>query len=486
MRFFKNLSIYAGIDVIGAFLGIITSPITTRLLTQKQYGTLPLIGAVWAIFTIASFGGMNWAYLFFRVRKELDQKSVIVTATLNATVSAILVVAFFTAIASLTPLIDNIVNVSTLELGLYLLFLLPGVLVDWYLLILRFQHQAASFARVAILRKVLSVIIALPFMYMAPQEHRLAVMIAGTGIISFAASLLGLYELKRHNQWPYSRTGWSWPLGKEMLSYGLFMIPGGIAYAMVAVIDRLMVGAIIGVEEVAIFSLATSLGMIVTRMKKWIGLTFNPYLVDWLADEESEVYQERLNKILVMLAVVFWPVVGMVAIWSGPLVALLYPPDYLKVAYVVPVIALSGTVSVFSMVAIATIILNQNKKTIFVVNLTALVINVAIGLALIPKFGATGAAVGTFFAETAILLCWFVFGSYVYRNLVLKWSPVLVGFVLTCAVLVFSLKWLSPGGGMIIERTLMTFGIVSFVLILSYLYRPLADIRLLVLEKLRR
>lgn len=485
MRFIKNLSIYAGIDVIGAFLGVITSPITTRLLTQKQYGTLPLLGAVWGLVMIARFGGMDWAYLLFRVRKDLEKNTIIVTASINAAVFSLLTVGLFSLVALSTSLIEDFVDVTTFELVLYLAFLLPGALVDWYLFILRFMHQAASFARVAVLRKVLSVIVALPFMYMAPQEHRLAVLIAGTGIISFVASLLGLYELKRHKQWPYSHSGWSWPLGKEMLGYGLYMVPGGIAYAMVAVVDRLMVGGMVGVEEVAIFSLAISLGMILTRMKKWIGLTFNPYLSDWLADEEPAVYQERLNRILMLLAVVFLPVVCFVGIWAGPLVSFLYPPEYLKVTYVVPVVALSGAVSVFSMVAIATIILNQNKKTIFVVNSVALAINVAIGLALIPAYGAAGAAVGTLFAETAILLCWFVLGAYVYKNLILKWAPVLLGFVLTSAVLGFSLQGLSPGG-MLIERTVMSLGIVSSLLFLSYLYRPLIDIRLELMEKIKR
>jgi O-antigen/teichoic acid export membrane protein len=484
VRFLKNLSIYAGIDVLGAAIGIISSPITTRLLTQKQYGTIPLISALWAIMMILRFGGMDWSYLFFRVRKGIDQYAVLVTATVSASFFSILTVAGFAGVALWTPWIKNFVDITPLELWLYLAGLLPAAFVDWYLYTLRFLHQAAAFARIAILQRIISVVIVLPLLFIVPQSHRLAFLIGTTSAVSVLALIWALFELHKIGQWPYRKSAFDRPMMTGMLNYGLYMIPGGIAYAFVAVTDRLLVGGLKGTTEVAILALGTSLGVVVVKMKKWIELTFNPHMAEWLAEDEARVYLAKLNRTILMLAIIFFPLTALITVWSGPVVSLLYPPAYVRVGQLVPVIALSGTFSVLTMVAIATLLISPSKTLPFLINCSALAINVIIGLALISTLGALGAALGTVAAEGLILLSWIGCGSKLYRNLALNWRPALWGSTLTIALMIACHLVLTPSG-MLIPRVGITAALAAVLALCLKFYAPLWQLKNEILSYLK-
>ena len=79
MNFKKSLFVYGLIDVFAKLIGLITSPITTRLLTLTQYGAGPLLAAIWSPISLFLYFGMDWAMPYFLAKKEYkDNKNLIV------------------------------------------------------------------------------------------------------------------------------------------------------------------------------------------------------------------------------------------------------------------------------------------------------------------------------------------------------------------------------------------------------------------------
>lgn len=474
MRLGKNMAIYASADLLGRSIGLLTSPIMTRLLTPKQYGASPLLAAVWAMVVLAQYGGMDWAYPFFRSQDTEDkhQREILVTASIVATFSAFMVWGGFCLVAFVGPWFEDYAGVNKLELSLFLLGLAPAALTGWYLYMLRFMHQALPFARVNLLGRVVSVIVALPLLLLVVQKDRLSVMFAVSFVVQLFASGWALWELRRIRAWPYVRNLFLPGLSRQMLRYGIVLVPSGLIYSISFVADRLLLGWFAGPEQVAILALAISIGSLALMLKSWFALVWDPHLVEWVSTKDPKVYQPKLQTALVGLSVVFFSLTCLSAIWSDWVVTFLYPPYYTQTIRLIPILILTGACSVLSLVAIATALIAHTPKYHLPIYTCALLINITIGVLTIPKLGALGAVLGTLSSEIFILTSWVTLGTFKLKNLNLNWSitVILGGFS------IFFIIFYKPGillqSQHLLERLLATLIFITLAIYLLWWQRP--------------
>jgi O-antigen/teichoic acid export membrane protein len=455
MSVVKRLASYAGVDILAALLGLFTSPIITRLLSVEQYGAISYIAAVWAPFLVARYAGIDWSFVFFKARKGIDQDALIVSCTKVVGVASIIVIGIFLGFVWISDVFRDHQVVGQYEVLIFALGLLPIALVDWLLLILRFAHRATIYAKISIVQKVVVLVAVLPAMYLMEQELRLLVYFAVTALSSVAAFL---YAVKLMNKvavrpfnWGHSHNG----MLKELLSYGLFLVPGGILYSLISVADKLLVGALVGVKGVAILALAITLSAPITMMNKWVSLVLNPLITDWIRELDQDKYSRNLNQVLQCLPVIFFPAVIFMTIWSKPVVVFLYTESYYESAKLIPVVSFAGVLAVLTFVAISTVLISQKKATTLKVNIIALAANVSLSLYLIPSYGSVGAAWGTVLAEFIILLTWAYLGTFYYKNLVLGWKLLALVILLVFLFVVYgSLYFYSDVS--IVERVMVS------------------------------
>lgn len=426
----KRLGSYAGVDILAALLGLLSSPITTRLLTVEQYGAISYIAAVWAPFLVARFAGVDWSYIFFKARKGQDHNMLVVGCTKIVCVSTVLVVAVFGTFVWFTDFFREQDVLGRYEVVLFALSVIPVALVDWLLLLLRFSHQASIYAKIAVIQKVCVILVALPAMYLVTPERRLLAYFFVAAVVPVLSLLYAVRMMRHSGLQPFSWRLGGLPIIKELLAYGVFLVPGGILYALIAVADRLLLGTMSGVEAVALLALATALSAPITMLKKWVSLVLNPLIVDWIRDLDQTEYTRNLDALLHGLGVCFFPIVLMITIWAKPVVQILYTENYHLSATLVPVLAFSGVMAVLTLVAISTVLVSQNRSATLKINLLALLANILLSIYLIPKYGAIGAALGTVLAEFIILMAWAVVGSLLHKNLVLGWLRILPVMVL--------------------------------------------------------
>jgi O-antigen/teichoic acid export membrane protein len=431
LSFTRNVAIYAAADILGAGIGLITSPISTRLLTQEQYGALPLLSAVWAVVALVQYAGMDSAFPFFRSQKQHDSAKVLATATMLASASGVLLWGLFFAANMVTPWLRNYAEVSTLELGLFLLGILPGTLLNWYLYILRYENQAMAFARISLLGRTLSTVLALPAMALVPQDLRLVVGLGIGSFVSLIALAWALRELRILNLFVYDKTAWSVDLAKEMLQYGLLLVPGAMVYSIATVVDRLLVGWFVGPQGNAILALTAAVGGTALLLKLWFARAWDPKMVEWLKSGNPRIYLPRLQLGIKILLLAMLPLPLLAVLWIEPIIHLLYPAQYASVAPLIPALISSGVISTFSLVAVATVLIANTAKCHLPIYGMALLLNTAVATLVIPVHGVFGAIIGTLLGEAFILVAWIFVGTRVYGNLHLRWrnSLILLGGV---------------------------------------------------------
>ena len=421
----RNILIYAGADILAAAIGLVTSPIATRLLTQEQYGAIPLLTAVWAVVSLLQYAGMDWAYPYFRVRQEGNGRDVLTTSTMIATLGAILVWLIFTLFNLYFPWLKSYANVSSTELAVFLSTILPTSIIGWYLYILRYEHQAIAFAKVSILGRTVATIIALPVMALVIQENRLIIVLAINAICSSLTVIWALGLIKKLNYQLYSFELASKKLVKPMLEYGLVLVPAGAVYSITTVVDRLLVGHYLGPASIALLSLTSAIAGLALMLKVWFARIWDPYMVEWLNSKEPSYYIPKLRVGMLTLILAMSPLAIFTTLWIEPIIRLLYPSNYHVISTYIPMLVLSGIVSTFSLIAVATVLVANSAKWHLPIYGLALLTNTLIGVITIPKYGIIGALIGTLAGEWLILISWILVGKFFYKNLPLTWWPYL-------------------------------------------------------------
>ena len=424
MNFRKSFLTYGLADLLSRTIGLISSPITTRLFTMTQYGSVPLLSAIWAPFSLAQYGGMDWAYPFYLSRKQSEEqgRQYIATASFLAYVSVVLVWGGFLVAAFTGGWLTTYASVTPGELAFFVLGLLPAALIYWLCYLLRFLHCADSYVRVTLLGRIVPVVVVLPLLPLVEQQHRLILSFGLGWLISLVALIYALYEMCRVGHWPFRWNLFNQLLAREMLKYGLFLVPASVAYALISISDRLLVGYFLVSEGVAWLAVAGAIGSAGNLFAGWFGLAFDPHLSNWVASGEQKVYLPKLQILVNSLSCFFSVLTGLAAVWATPVIAVLYPDAYLPSAALVPVILMTSAVAVLSRIGVTTALIAQTPKFHSVLYPASLVANVAIGLIFIPRMGVMGAVLGTLAVEVLILCGWIYFGRIYTKNLPLQWS----------------------------------------------------------------
>jgi len=418
---------YAGADLLGSAVGLLLSPVFTRMFTPAQYGAQAALAAVWSFLMLAQFGGMDSAYPVFRSRTAdpAARRRLLVSASIVALGSALLVSGGFGAILMATDWVTSYAGVTRFEALAFAVSLPSAAVMAWFLYLLRFEQRAFAFARVSLVGRVMASLVLVPVLLVTSVDDRLAagflVASAATGL----AALLGWYELFRAESNPLARPHFDRSDAVAMWRFGVVLIPGYAIYAGTTVLDRLLVTSISGPEETALLALALRLGMVASMLKSWFALVWDPQMIEWVAIISRDALLARLQEAVGWICRGACLLVCLVALWSQPVVDLLYPSAYAPVAALLPWIGVGVGASTLSLVGVVTTTLARTPRLHLPVYLAGFLLTLALGLWLVPQWGARGAVAAAAGGEAGILAAWIAIGRWRLRNLPLQWWPAL-------------------------------------------------------------
>lgn len=423
-RFGRDMLIYSGADLLGAAIGLVLSPLFTRLFTPEQYGTQAALAAIWSFVCLVQYGGMDMAYSYFRAQTadQNERRRLMVTASFIALASLVGVTCLFGFTALVTNWVADFAAVSRGEMLAYVATLAPGALMAWYLYLLRFERRAAAFARVSLLGRVVSYLLLVPALSLAQQADRLVVGFVVVAAVGWIAVALGWWEVRRAQLAPFAPEFFDRERARTMLRFGLVLIPSSALYCLSTVLDRLAVTWFAGQAETAVLSLGLRLAMVATMLRTWFALVWDPQLIEWVATAPRELLVTRLEAAALLVARAACLLVFLAAIWVGPVVEFIYPSHYWPSARLVPWIVFGVAASSLSLIAVATILIAKKPRLYLPVYALGLAINFGIAWASIPRLGAIGAVVGAAAGECFILVAWVLLGTRILRNLPLRWA----------------------------------------------------------------
>lgn len=207
--------------------------------------------------------------------------------------------------------------------------------------------------------------------------------------------LLFAYRINHHHicEWRYNIS-----VAQELLKHSWPLILSSLAIMIYMRIDQIMIGQLLGDNEVGLFSAAVRISEVWYFIPIAIANSVFPAIIRTKKHSE-ELYSQRLQKLLNSMVVLALLIAAPLTFIAGWIVDILYSEAYLQAGKVLAIHVWAG-VFVFLGVASNQWFLVENLQNLaFYRTLLGAVLNICANFILIPKFGISGAAYSTLIAQ---------------------------------------------------------------------------------------
>jgi PST family polysaccharide transporter len=214
---------------------------------------------------------------------------------------------------------------------------------------------------------------------------------AALELLLSAVFLLAIYRGERAavGRWSFDAT-----VARKLIRDAMPMLVSAIAIMLYMRIDQVMIARLAGFDQVGIYSAAVRL----TELWYFAPVAFMTALFPWMMRSRTAdpaVYQQRAELLFGTLG---WMAIALAAVTSAfaPwLTRIIYGPEYAAAA---PVLTVQAWIAVFVFFGVARgrwLLTENRQRDSMYVDVVGVVLNVSINLALIPRYGAMGAAIAS-------------------------------------------------------------------------------------------
>ncbi|MDW7646079.1 MAG: oligosaccharide flippase family protein [Desulfuromonadales bacterium] len=404
----KNSAIYGAGTLLNGIAAFLLLPIYTRYLTPYDYGIKELVGLSLEVVGILVSTGISGAVFrfYFQYDNEKDRRLFLSTS--------------ITALFFLGFLAFGGLSLASGRLAFYLLdsaslyhFFIIGLLSLVFqsvnnvgLLYLRIQHKAYKFVGYSLLRLVLA--IALNIYFICWLKVGVVGILLSTLITALIMNLLLiwplLFQVGVHFSYAHFR---------EMLSFGLPLIPGNLANFVVHLSSRFFLKGYCSIADAGLYSLGSRFGNIPSN---FISVPFNqawqPRRFEMYKAEHSEkIFGKVFTYFLLIMA--FGGL--MVSVLAPDIIRLMATPEFWPAGSIVPIIVLSSIVLSLQYHFDMGLWLEKKSKHLAAINIANACFVIVMNFLLIPTYGVVGAAVANLASMIFRVGLTYYFSSRFYR-----------------------------------------------------------------------
>jgi O-antigen/teichoic acid export membrane protein len=380
----KHLAIYGAGDVAIQALNFLLLPLYIRYLTQADYGVLTLLASVEATVKLFFRWGVDGAFMRFWYDYDDDRGRQRLASTLFFFLlgtNGILLVASLVAAPFISErLLQSAGYTLALQLVLLNTFAIGFTFIPFH--VLRMQKRAREFSALTLARSAATLVLRV-----------VLVMGAGWGIMGVVVAdvvvTAGILAIMVPLFAPLLRPAFSRIVLRDALRFGLPRVPHGFALQMMAVGDRFVMTRFLPMQEIGVYSIGVSFGLIEKIVLGAFEYAWAPFY--YATAREPDAARVFSSVATYGVAILCLMTAGLAAI-AADLLDLVTHGQYVAAAGVVTWTAIG--VAFYGVYLLTSIGLNITSRTAYYPMTTAVGAGVNIGLnfLLIPRFGIIGAA----------------------------------------------------------------------------------------------
>jgi len=367
-------------------IGLVVGVRVARYLGPEQFGQLNYAIAFVSLFGVIASMGLNKIVVRDIVRDPLGADTTLGTAGVLHLVGGLIAFLLVLVVSRWLHAKDETTQIMIAILGVALIFKFSDVIRFWFESQVQSRYVVWLDSGVVLLSAAAKVAM---LVLQAPLIAFVWLMLIEGGLL--ALGLFGVY-IKREGR----LTNWSFRMrrAKKLLTGSWSLLFASIAAMIYMRIDQIMLGQMVGKEEVGIYTAALRLSEIWTMVPVIIVASLLPAIIA-SKKKDVQIYRKRMQTLLNSLALFSITVAIVMSLLAGPIILLLFGAGY----------AASATVLVIHVWSLVFVAVGQAGLQWYIAeNLQHLqmyrlaggaVANVLLNIALIPSYGAAGAAIST-------------------------------------------------------------------------------------------
>lgn len=389
-----------GEKVLQMLISLVVSLLTARYLGPSNYGLISYATSFTAFF--AAFCNLGISSLLVKELVDRPDKEgeVLGTALGMRAISSLLSVITIVAVVSMIDRDEptTILVVALCSLGV--VFQIFDVFSSWFQRYLKSKFTAVS------------TLVA----YVIMAVYRVVLMIRGSDVILFALATsvdyiaLAVLQIVFYKKNGGQRLGFSWKYGMDLLSRSKHFILSGLMVSIYGQTDKLMLKQMLDVAETGFYSTATAVNSMWCFILTAVINSMYPGIMEAHKEGNETLFTAKNRR---MYAVVFYVSMGaavMFNIFAELVIYILYGKAYLPAAMPLRIVSWYTAFSYLGVARNAWIVSKNRQKHLFKIYGMAAVGNVILNFALIPLWGANGAAAASLFSQilTGFVLPFFI------------------------------------------------------------------------------
>ncbi|MFD1551227.1 hypothetical protein DNU06_13095 [Putridiphycobacter roseus] len=398
-----SIGSYTMVNLINQGIPFLMLPILTNYLSPTDYGILTNIESLITI--TVTLIGINFAAAFSRhfVNENFDVNGYFKTGLKVIFFSFLLVSLLYFFLADFIYQFTAIPIYIIRFISIYALLnvVLEGLLTLW-----RMEEKPFHYGILRISKTLIEVTISVSLV--VGLEYNWQGRFIGLCIGVFACSLFALFYLVKMGVFKAKITK---KYRKQFLTYGLPLIPHSISGVIIFYSDKIVITKMIGIEENGLYSVAFTLGMVISLLQNSFNQAWVPWLFKKLAlrskDEDRKLVKITYLYMAAMMVLVF--ILWLVA----PILYLFIGSEFKSGMSLVAIVGLGFAFNGMYKMMVNYLFFAERTKIISIVTLGIAVLNIGLNIVFIKQFGLVGSAYASalsFFVQ--FIVTWYISNLY--------------------------------------------------------------------------
>lgn len=271
----KATSWYIASGAIARGIGALTTPIFTRLLTPAEYGLYPLYNTWFGVFSVIITLELTGSAIYRGFQKYSDCKEEFTTAAFG--LLSVVFVGFCALYFAFHGFLGRITGLSTVVTFFMFAQIFSSAVISLYLARARFEYRYKAVAALNILSAVLIPFISVILILLinSKAEGRIYASTAVTVILALPITVM----IVRRSDKFFNKEMWSY-----LLLRSVPLLPHYFATALILKSAEISIGRAHGTEALGQYSIALSVGMILTVVTGGLLSALSPWILRKIRD----------------------------------------------------------------------------------------------------------------------------------------------------------------------------------------------------------
>ena len=380
-RVIKNASWMIGCKIAQSVISLIIGMLTARYLGPSNYGLISYAASI-AVFLLPLMQlGLSKTLVQEFIKRPDREGEILGTALVFNVMSAVACMGGMYAFLSVANAGESTTILVGVLYSFSLLFQATEIVQYWF--------QAKLLSKYPSIASVIS--------YTIVALYKVYLLVTGKSVIWFSVSstldylLISVILLIVYKRMGNQKLKFSWRLGMEMLHSSKYYIVASMMVSVFQQTDRIMLKLMMNEAETGYYSSAITCVSVTAFVFAAIVDSMRPPILEAKHDG-SDAYEPRIIQLYSVITYASLIQSVFMVLLARPIVLILYGEQYLPSVTALRVAVWYVTFSNYGSVRNIWMLAENKQKYLWIINLSGALANVALNAALIPLFGAVGAA----------------------------------------------------------------------------------------------